>query len=111
MRHAYWQTIPKTRSATVSKISFQSITSSQERNTHDLKLILPKLLLARLVKEREISNVMNKDIAQNRQFRVDGRNLAELRSKGGAEALQRSGGVELGNFFADLTGDKLALEI
>lgn len=61
--------------------------------THDLQLILPELLLMRLVQKWEIANMMHKDIPQNRQLGVNGRDFAKLGSEGGAEALQGGWGV------------------
>lgn len=58
--------------------------------TYNLQLILPKLLLARLVEKREIAHMVNKNIPQNRQFRINGRNLAEFRLKWRTKAMQGS---------------------
>lgn len=58
--------ILETADSTVNKILGSH--ESMQRDTYDLKLILPKFLFARLVKEWEIPNVMNKDIAQDGQL-------------------------------------------
>lgn len=55
--------------------------------------------------------MMHEYVAQDRQFAVDGSNLAEWRLKRGAEALQRGRVVELGNLEFDLVADKFAFEI
>lgn len=55
--------------------------------------------------------MMHEYVAQDRQFTVDGSNLAERRLKRGAEALQRGRVVELGDLEFDLVADKFAFEI
>lgn len=55
--------------------------------------------------------MVHKDIAQNRQLTVDRRNLAEGRLERCAKALQRGGGVKLGNLELDLVAYKLTFEI
>lgn len=77
----------------------------------DLELVLPKLLLAGLVEEGELAHVVDEDVAQYRQLRVQGRHLAVLGLEGGAEAPQRRRRVELRDLPFDLLGDQLALEV
>jgi hypothetical protein len=45
------------------------------------------LLLLGLVEKGEVANMMHEDIAKDRKFRVDGRDLTELRAKRCAESL------------------------
>jgi hypothetical protein len=55
--------------------------------------------------------MVNEDVAKDRQFGVNGCDLAEFRSKWGTESLQCGGGVEFGDFTPHLEGDKFALEV
>lgn len=55
--------------------------------------------------------MVNKDITKYREFRIDGRNFTKLRTKGGTKALKCGGGVELGDFSANLSGDELAFQV
>lgn len=55
--------------------------------------------------------MVHEDISQDRQFGVDGGNLAEFRLEGGAEAVERGGRVQL-RYLADyLAADELAFEV
>lgn len=76
-----------------------------------MELILPELLLLGLVEKGEVSNMVNEDIAKDRQFRVDGGDLAKFRSKWGAKSLQCGGGVEFVDFAPHLESDEFALEV
>jgi hypothetical protein len=55
--------------------------------------------------------MVHEDVSQNRQLRVNGGDLAELRSEGRSESLKGCGGVEFGDLCVDLSGDELALEV
>lgn len=79
--------------------------------TYHLQLILPKLLLAGLIEERELAHMVHKDVSQNRQFRINGGNFPKFRFEGSAEAVEGSRGVQLVDFVTYLTGDQLALQI
>jgi hypothetical protein len=57
------------------------------RATYSLELVLPKLLFLGLVEEWEIPHMVYKDIAEEGQLRVLGRNLARIRAKRRTEAL------------------------
>jgi hypothetical protein len=46
--------------------------------THDLKLILPKLLLSRLVQKWKVANMVDKDVPQNGELGFLGRHFALL---------------------------------
>lgn len=52
---------------TVSKTTSQDDSNGRNKGqvTYHLKLVLPKLLLSRLIEEREISNMMNKNVTQD----------------------------------------------
>lgn len=80
-------------------------------DTYHLQLVLPELLLLGLVQEWEVADMVNKDIPQDWQFRVNGRNLAIFRSEGRAKALQCRGRVQLGDLPSDLLRDEFPLEI
>lgn len=79
--------------------------------TYDLQLFLPELLLLRLIEKRKLPNMVHKDIPQNRQLRVQRADLAKVGFKGGAEALECGGRVELCNLVLDLLGYQLALQV
>ena len=64
----------------------------------DLQLVLPEFLLAGLVQEGEVADMVDEDVAQDREFGVD-------------EAVQGGWGVEFGDFGADLVGDEFAFEV
>lgn len=55
--------------------------------------------------------MVDKDVSQDGELAVDGRNLAEGTLEWGTEALQRGWSVELVDFKLDLAGDEFALEI
>ena len=65
--------------------------SKMEKETYDLQLILPKLLLTRLVEEWKVAHMVNENIPQNGQFRIHGRNLAKFRLKWCSKAMQSGG--------------------
>lgn len=79
--------------------------------TYHLQPILPKLLLPRLVEKWKLADMVDKDVAQNRQLRVERRHLAILGSEGGAKAPQRRRRVELCDFPLDLLRYELALQV
>lgn len=79
--------------------------------TYHLQLILPKLLLPSLIKKREIADVVDKDVAQDRELRIFGGDLAVVGLEGGSEAAQGRWGVELVDLPSHLLRDKLALQI
>ena len=64
-----------------------------------------------LIQKREIAHMMHENITQNRQLRIDWRDLAKLGLERGAEAVQGSGRIQLGDFVTNLVADKFALEI
>lgn len=55
--------------------------------------------------------MVNEDVPEDRELRIDRRNLAEFGTKRRAKSLQGSGGVQLGDFIAHLPCNQLALEI
>lgn len=55
--------------------------------------------------------MVNKNISKDRQLRVDRCDLAEFRSEGGAESLERGRGIELEDFTTYFTSDELTLEV
>ena len=67
--------------------------SKMEKETYDLQLILPKLLLTRLVEEWKVAHMVNENIPQNGQFRIHGRNLAKFRLKWCSKAMQSGGRI------------------
>lgn len=77
----------------------------------DLQLVLPKFLLAGLVQEREVADMVDEDVTENGEFRIDGGDFAVFGLEGGAEAVQGSWGVEFGDLGADLVGDEFAFEV
>lgn len=77
----------------------------------DLQLVLPEFLLAGLVQEGEVADMVDEDVAQDREFGVDGGDLSVFGFEGGAEAVQGGWGVEFGDFGADLVGDEFAFEV
>lgn len=79
--------------------------------TYHLQLVLPKLLLAGLVEEGKVANMVNEDVAKDGQLGVEGRDFADVRLEGRAEALEGGGGVELRHLILDLLCDELALEV
>jgi hypothetical protein len=79
--------------------------------TYHLQPILPKILLPCLVEKWKLADMVDKDVAQNRQLRVERRYLAILGPEGGAEAPQRRRRVELCDFPLDLLRDELALQV
>lgn len=68
----------------------------------DLKFVLPELFLSSLVQEREITNMVDKDVTQNGQFRIFRGNFTLRRAKGSAEALQSSRRGKVCNLKANL---------
>lgn len=62
-----------------------------------------------LVEEREVAHVMDEDVAQDGQVRVDRSNLAEFGLEGCTEAVEGRGGVQLVDFADDLAADQLTL--
>jgi hypothetical protein len=79
--------------------------------TYDLQLFLPKLLLLRLIQKRKLSDMMHKDIPQDRQLRVQRTYFAKVGFERRAEALECGGGVELCDLVLDLLGYQLALQV
>lgn len=79
--------------------------------THHLQLVLPEFLLAGLVEKRKLADMVDKDIAQERKFRVDRRDLANIRLEGSAEAAEGRGRVELGDLPFGLLSDQLPFEV
>lgn len=77
----------------------------------DLQLVLPEFLLAGLVQEGEVADMMDEDVAQDGEFGVNGGDFAVFGFEGGAEAVQGGWGVEFGDFGADLVGDEFAFEV
>lgn len=63
--------------------------------THHLQLVLPELLLPGLVEERKLADMVDEDVAQDGEFGVERRDLAEFGFEGGAKAAQGGWGVEL----------------
>lgn len=59
----------------------------QGQTTYHLKLVLPKLLLPRFIEKWEISDMVNKDVTQDGQFGLLGRDFASFGSKWCAESL------------------------
>lgn len=55
--------------------------------------------------------MVDKDISQDRKFRVDGRDFTEFRLEGGTEASEGGWRIQLGDFALDLAGNEFALEI
>jgi hypothetical protein len=76
-----------------------------------LELILPELFLFGLVEEGKVSHMVNKNVAKEGQLRVLGRNLARIRAKWRAEALQGCRCVELRYLVFGLLRDEFALEV
>ena len=79
--------------------------------TYHLQLVLPKFLLPSLIKEGEVTNMVDKYISQDGQIRFLGRDLALVRLEGGAEAPEGGGRVELVDLPFYLLRDELALEV
>ena len=46
------------------------VSPCSDSRTYHLQLVLPKLLLLRLVQEREIADVVYEDVAKDGEFRV-----------------------------------------
>lgn len=67
-----------------------SITSSFYgfKATYDLQFVLPKLLLLRLVQEREIAHMVHEYISQNREFGMFRSNFTPLGSEWGSKVLE-----------------------
>lgn len=63
---------------------------AREGLQEDLQLVLPELLLASLVKERELAHMVDEDEAEDGQLRVVGGHLAEVGFERGAEAAKGS---------------------
>lgn len=63
-----------------------------------LQLVLPKLLLFRLVEEREFANMVDKDVAEDREAGLERRDLANIGSEGCAESTEGCWRVEFGDF-------------
>jgi len=59
--------------------------------TYHLQLVLPEFLLPRLIKERELSHMVNEDVSQNGELGVQRRYLAKLGFEGGTKPTQGSG--------------------
>lgn len=79
--------------------------------THHLQPILPKLLLVGLIEEGKVADVVDEDVAQDRQVRIDGGHLAIVRFEGSAKAAQSGRGGQLGDLMAHLAADELTLEV
>ena len=79
--------------------------------THHLKLILPELLLARLIKEGKVANMVDEDVSQNGQFGLLRGDFTVIGSKWRAEALEGGGRVEFVYFPLYLLRNKLSLEV
>lgn len=77
----------------------------------DLQFVLPEFLLAGLVEEREVADMVDEDVAEDGEFGVDGGDFAVFRFEGGAEAVQGGWGVEFGDLGADLVGNEFAFEV
>lgn len=82
-----------------------------KRFEKDLEPVLPKLLLLSLVEKREIANMVDKDVSQNRQLGFLGRHFALFRLERRTEALQGRGGIELADLPLDLICDELPLQV
>lgn len=55
--------------------------------------------------------MIDEDVAEERQFRIFGRNFACIRAKGCAKAPQSRRGGELGDFVLCLSRDEFTLEV
>lgn len=55
--------------------------------------------------------MVDKDVPQNRQLRINGCNFTEIGPEWSPEALKGSWRVEFRDFIADLTADKLAFKV
>lgn len=79
--------------------------------THHLELVLPKLLLLCLVEEGKVANMVNEDVSQDRELRIEGGNLAHVGLERRAKTLESGGRVEFRDLIPDLLGDEFSLEV
>lgn len=82
-----------------------------ERLEKHLQLVLPKLLLPRLVEEREFAHMVYKDESEDREFGIVGGDLTQVGLEGGSEATEGGGRVQLADFPSYLLRDELSLEV
>ena len=66
--------------------------------TYHLQLILPKLFLFRLVEERELADMVNKDVAEDGEAGIERRDFANVGPERCAESTEGCRGVEFGDF-------------
>lgn len=76
-----------------------------------MQLVLPELLLPRLVKERELADVVAEDVAEDGQAGVERRDLADVGLEWRAEAAEGRGRVELGDLPFCLLADELPFKV
>ncbi len=79
--------------------------------TYHLQFVLPKLLLPRLIEKGKLADMMDEDVSQDGQLRVQGGDLAVFRLERSTKAAERCGRVELCYFPFDLLRDELPLQI
>lgn len=79
--------------------------------THNLQFVLPKLLLLGLIEKGKIANMVNKDVSQDGQLRVQGGDFANVGFERGAESLERGRRIELANLPFHLVREEFALEV
>jgi len=65
---------------------------------------LPELLLAGLVEEGEVADMVDEDVAEDGQFGVFGGDFARVGAEGGTEAAESGGRVKFGDFVLRLLG-------
>jgi hypothetical protein len=76
-----------------------------------LELVLPKLLLLCLVQEREVANMVYEYVAEEREVRVFGGDLACIRLERRAESLEGGRVGQLGDFELGLLGYEFAFKV
>ena len=95
----------------MSELGLLSWDQEPAGTSYHLQFILPELLLAGLVEKGELAHMMDEDVPQDGQLRVEGGHLAVLGPEGCTESLQRGGRVELRDLPFRLLRDELALEV
>lgn len=88
-----------------------SVGRSPVRMTYHLELVLPELLLLRLVEKWKVAHMVDEDVSEYREIRVERGYLSKIGLEGGAESAQGSRGVQLGDFTPNLLREELSLEI
>jgi hypothetical protein len=80
-------------------------------NTYNLQAILPELFFMGLIQERKFADMVNEDISQNREIRIQRRDLAILGPKGSTKSLQCRWRGELLDFIVRLIGYEFSFQI